>query len=167
MTRSSRIAMYTVAVFAFALPLASIAQTADLQLRGVLNGGNVVSATESPATGEVAAMLTEDGILRVDLVYAGLTENATGGALHIGKESENGQQVQALAIDTDAVQGRLADVEIALTPPDAERVRAGEAYVVITTLTHTAGAIRGQLIPQPIRFGDLQPEGEVEPEEEE
>lgn len=137
-----------------------------MQLRGVLNGSNVVSATESPGTGEVAAVLSADGSMRIDLVYAGLNENATGGALHIGKNSENGQMVESLAVDTDASQGRLADVEIALTALDAERVRAGEAYVVVTTLTHPAGAIRGQLIPQPIRFGDLQPEGEAEPEEE-
>lgn len=162
MTSFFRIALFTVAL-GCTPGFMGMAQAADLQLRGALAGENVVSATESPATGEVAAVLGDDDTLRLDLIYAGLVDNPTGAALHIGKGSENGPSVQSLDIATDATEGRLVDVEMSLSPIDAARVRVGEAYVLITTIAHPDGAIRAQLVPQPTRLGDLlapAPEGE-------
>ncbi len=173
MTHFFRIALFTVALgFAPGFIDAAHAQTtvaqqapvADLQLRGVLAGGNVASASGSPATGEVAAVLTADGILRLDIIYTGLADNATGAALHVGKINENGRAVQALAIATNATQGRLVDAKLSLSRLDAARIRAGESYISIATIVHPDGAIRAQLIPQPTRLGEL-PKTEREPEE--
>lgn len=142
------------AAFVAILSFTGHAHAADLILRGMLGGGSVVSATESPATGEVAAVLSDDNTLQLDLVFAGLTADATGAALHTGKFSENGPAVAPLDIDGGAAEGRIDGARIALTPLAAAAVRAGESYVVISTIEHPDGAIRGQLMPQPVRLDD-------------
>lgn len=124
----------------------------EVMLRGTLAGGNVISATESPASGEVAAVLTDDGVLRVDLVFANMEAGATGAALHTGKSNENGPRLALLDIDSGATSGRIAGQQITLTPLAADAVRAGDSYVVISTIEHPDGAIRAQLIPQPVRL---------------
>lgn len=137
------------------LMLATPAAAVDLTLRGQFSGTQVVSATTSPATGEVSAVLADDGDLRIDLVYAGLAEGATGAALHLGAASENGTRVTDLDIPLDTRAGQLREAEVTLSPVDAERVRAGQSYIVVTTLAHPDGAIRAQLVPQPIRLQDV------------
>lgn len=121
-------------------------------LRGTLAGGNVISATESPASGEVAAVLDDDGVLRIDMIYAGLTLDAIGAALHMGKYNENGPMVARLDIDTGTTSGRVVAEQISLTPLTAAAVRAGESYVVIRTIQYPDGAVRAQLMPQPVRL---------------
>ena len=138
-----------------ALPIAVPAAAADLLLRGEFSGARVVSATESDATGEASAVLADDNDLLVDLVYAGLANGATGAYLHRGAANENGDRGADLGIPADTTAGQLRQVEIALGPEDAERVRAGESYIVITTLAYPDGAIRAQLVPQPIRLQDV------------
>ena len=51
--------------------------------------------------------------------------------------------------------------EIALSQAVAEQMRAGETYLQIETTGFPDGAIRGQLVPQPVRLEDA-----AEPEEE-
>ncbi|MBW3549992.1 MAG: CHRD domain-containing protein [Proteobacteria bacterium] len=150
------IVLRTIAL-ATALGLAGAATAQEVNLRGVLSGGNVISATESPATGEVAAVLAEDGTLQLDLVFAGLEPGATGAALHTGRYNENGPAVAELDVKTGATEGRIAGAQLSLTPLEAADVRAGESYVVISTIENPAGAVRGQLMPQPARLGDTPP----------
>ncbi|MDQ3286913.1 MAG: CHRD domain-containing protein [Pseudomonadota bacterium] len=141
----------------FALPallLVSLPAAAqELMLRGTLSPDNVVSATESTGTGEVAAVLGEDDVLRIDVIFAGLDLGATRAALHTGKYNENGPIQQRLVIDEGATSGRLENVEIALSPLTAASVRAGESYVVVGTIEYPDGALRAQLLPQPVRLG--------------
>lgn len=127
----------------------------EVVLRGSLDGGNVISATESRASGEVAAVLDEDGALQIDLVFADLELGATGAALHTGKYNENGPMVAPLDVDTGATAGRIVGEQIALTPLTAAAVRTGDSYVVISTIEHPDGAIRAQLMPQPVRLDSL------------
>jgi len=122
----------------------------EVMLRGTLGGGNVVSATDTPASGEVAAVLGDDGVLRIDLIYADLEPGATGAALHTGKYNENGPMVARLDIDNGATAGRIVGAQLALTPVVAAAVRAGDGYVVISTIEHPDGAVRAQLLPQPV-----------------
>ena len=133
---------------------------ADVSLQGQLAGGNVVSSTESPATGEVRAMLDDDGTLTLQMGYAGLGEDATGAALHVGTASENGRKVSDLPLPATGADGRI-DTTVDLSDDDAGRMRAGEAYVQVTTLGHPDGAIRAQLMPRPVELDDLPapPEG--------
>lgn len=131
---------------------ASTAMAQQVVLRGTLGGGNVISATESPASGEVAAMLDEDGTLQLDLVFADLELGATGAALHMGRYNENGPMVAPLDVESGATAGRIVDQQIALTPLTAAAVRAGDSYVVISTIQYPDGAIRAQLMPQPVRL---------------
>lgn len=153
--------VFRACVVAAALAIAgSPVYAQEVMLRGTLGGGNVISATESPATGEVAAVLDEDGTLRVDLVFAGLELGATGAALHTGRYNENGPVAARLDIDSGATSGRIAGQQLALTPLTAAAVRAGDSYVVISTIQHPTGAIRAQLMPQPVRLDQTPAIGE-------
>ena len=149
---------------ALALALACLpfaAGAADLELHATLDGANVVSATESPGTGEAHAWLGDDGRVRIELVFGGLESGATGAGLYEGKATENGDLVAELDVGTDQVSARLDDIEIMLSPEVAEQMRLGESYLQVETLEFPDGAIRGQLVPQPVRLEDV-----VEPEEE-
>jgi len=141
------------------------AAAADLVLRGAFSGTQVVSATESAATGEVNAVLGDDDDLQIDLVYAGVAEGVEGVALHLGSANENGERVAELDADTDTVAGQLRGATVSLSATQAARVRAGESYLVITTLAYPDGAVRAQLDPQPAQLDDFA-EPPVEPEEE-
>ena len=137
------------------LPAPAAAQ--ETMLRGTLSPANVMSTTESTGTGEVLAVLTADDVLRIDMIYAGLELGATRAALHTGKYNENGPIVQRLDIDEGSTAGRLEDIRIDLTPLTAESVRAGDSYVVIGTIQYPEGAVRAQLMPQPVRLDDAPP----------
>lgn len=138
----------TLALAATSAPVLS----AELSLRGSLAGTNVVSATESPATGEVAAVLEDDNDLRIDLIYSGLTTNTTGAALYAGKSSVNGARIASLAIASGTTEGQLRGAVVRLTPQVAAQVRAGEAYVQLVSLDQPDGVIRAQLSPQATTF---------------
>lgn len=139
------------------LSVSAPAAAQEVMLRGTLSPANVMSATESTGTGEVAATLTEDDVLRIDMIYADLDLGATRAALHTGKYNENGPLVERLDIDEGSTAGRLENVEIDLTPLTAASVRAGESYIVIGTIQYPDGAMRAQLMPQPVRLGDAPP----------
>ena len=78
----------------------------------------------------------------------------------MGTASENGRKVSDLPLPATGADGRI-DTTVALSDDDAGRVRAGEAYVQVTTLGHPDGAIRAQLMPRPVELDDLpaSPEG--------
>ena len=139
-------------------PAAALA--ADLELHAVLDGGNVVSATESPGTGEAHAWLGDDDRVRIELAFGGLESGATGAALYAGKATENGDLVAELDVGADQAGARVDGIEIALSADVAEQVRLGEGYLQVETLEYPGGAIRGQLVPQPVRLDEA-----VEPEE--
>lgn len=141
------------------LPGAGMA--ADVELHATLDGAHVVSATESPGSGEAHAWLGDDNRVRIELAFGGLADGATGAALLEGKATENGDLVAELAIGDDRVSGRLDDIVIALSPAIAEQMRRGQTYLQVETLEYPDGAIRGQLVPQPVRL-----DAPVEPEEE-
>ena len=151
-------------LFASALALAAMPApglAAEVELHATLDGAHVVSATESPGTGEAHAWLGDDNRVRIELAFGGLADGAVGAALLEGKATENGDLVAELAIDDDLVSGRLDDIVIALSPEIAEQMRLGGTYLQVETLEYPDGAIRGQLVPQPVRLDDA-----VEPEEE-
>lgn len=137
------------------------AAAADLELHATLDGSRVVSATDSTGSGEAHAWLGDDGRVRIELVFGGLESGASGAALYAGEATENGDLVAELDVAPDLVRGRLDDIEITLSPDAAEQMRAGETYLQIETPGFPDGAIRGQLLPQPVRLDDA-----VEPEEE-
>lgn len=139
------------------------ASAATLELRATLNGANVVSSTDSPATGEARATLDDDNRLQLTLVYGGATSDVTGVALHVGDTSVNGPVAETL--DTGREEDGRRRVEQTLTLEDsvAASARAGATYLEVTTADHPDGAIRGQLLPQPVRLEDTP----AEPEEEE
>lgn len=146
-----------IATLACALAAPAGANAAELKLRALLSAGSVVSATESSATGEARAMLEDDNDLRVDLVYSGLEERATGAALHVGQPSENGALVERIDLELDEGDGRVVGAQLDLSVDVAARLRAGEGYVVITTIEHPDGVIRGQLVPEAVRLPEPPP----------
>ncbi len=128
------------------------ADAAEVTLRAVLSGERVISATESPGTGEAVAVLADDDTLQVDMVYGGLDLGARRVALHSGRQNENGPRIAVLEDFPDGSAGRLQDVQVQLTPDQAEHVRNGESYLVVNTIGHPDGAIRGQLVLLPVRL---------------
>ena len=127
---------------------------AELRLHALLDGASVVSATDSKATGEARAILQDDNKLRINLVFGGLASNVTGAELHTGARSENGPTVAPLDVRENQTVGSLVDTELILTDDVAASMRAGNAYILVTTVDHPSGAIRGQLVPQPVRLPD-------------
>lgn len=146
-----------IAAMACALAVPVGADAAEVKLRALLDAGSVVSATESLATGEGRGLLEDDNDMRVDLVYSGLEERATGAALHVGKPGENGMLVERLDLDVEDDSGRVVGAEFDVADDVAARIRAGEAYLVINTIEHPDGLIRGQLTPQPVRLPEPVP----------
>jgi hypothetical protein len=138
-----------------ALLASAPALAADVTVRGVFSGTQVVSATDSPGTGEVSAVLGDDNDMLVDLVYAGLADAVTGAALHTGRANENGTRVASVDVPADTTEGEVRQATLSLSPEAADRVRAGEAYFVLTTLPNPDGEVRAQLVPQPARLDDL------------
>ncbi|HEY9399961.1 MAG TPA: CHRD domain-containing protein [Luteimonas sp.] len=134
--------------------VAASAHAAELRLHALLDGASVVSATDSKATGEAKAVLRDDNKLRINLVFGGLASNVTGAELHTGASSENGPAVAPLGVRENQTVGSLVDTELTLTDDVAASVRAGNAYILVTTVDHPSGAIRGQLVPQPVRLPD-------------
>ncbi len=126
----------------------------ELRLHALLDGASVVSATDSKATGEARGVLQDDNKLRINLVFGGLASNVTGAELHTGARSENGPAVAPLDVREHQTVGSLVDTELTLTDDVASSLRAGNAYLVVTTVDHPSGAIRGQLVPQPVRLPD-------------
>lgn len=123
-------------------------QAADLTLMAVMNGASVVSATESKASGQAMAMLTEDGKLTMDVAFAGLAADATGVELLIGKASENGIVIGPLDVGSGETGASRSGLTMTLTPEQEQAMRDGMTYVLVRTIDFPAGAIRGQLIPQ-------------------
>lgn len=125
---------------------------ADVRLRGVFAPLLAPEGDTRPATGEVRLRLEEDGDLRVDLVASGLTERATGATLHLGRGSEGGEQVARMEVTADGATARVVGATARLSPLVAERVRAGEAYVLLRTNEHPDGLLRAPLLPQARSF---------------
>jgi len=146
--------MQTRLVLAAALLLGAIAPAtaAEVRLHALLDGASVVSATDSKATGEATAVLDDDNRLRLDLVFGGLDTGVTGAGLHVGTAAENGPEAEPLDVRKTQTEGSLVQARFTLTDDVAARMRAGETYISIETVDHPAGAIRGQLVPQPVRL---------------
>ena len=134
-----------------ALAASGAVHAADLRLHALLDGASVVSSTDSTGTGEARAVLQDDGKLRITLMFGGLAANVTGVELHTGASSDNGPQVAVIDAKPGA-QGWVGNTVLTLTPDVAANVRAGDAYLLVTTADFPAGALRGQLVPQPVRL---------------
>jgi hypothetical protein len=133
---------------------AGIASAADLRLHALLDGASVVSATESKGTGEAIAILGDDDKLRLTMVYGGLETNVTGASLNMGSSSENGAVILPLDVPVNRTSGAMVDAELTVPPDAASAMRIGNTYILVETTDHPAGAIRGQLTPQPVRLRD-------------
>src|SRR4051794_38091413 len=125
---------------------------AELRLHALLDGASVVSAVDSPGTGEARAILQDDGKLRITLLFGGMAANVTGVELHTGSGNDNGPQVASMDASPDAQAGWRVNTVLSLTPDVAASVRAGNAYLLVTSTDFPAGALRGQLLPQPVRL---------------
>ncbi|NUS38057.1 MAG: CHRD domain-containing protein [Lysobacter sp.] len=133
------------------------AGAATVRLHATLAARNVVSASDSPATGEARGTLDDDNHLRLTLVYGGATSTVTGVALHVGTPDSAGPVAVPLDVHRDGSGGSLSDARIDLTDSVAASMRAGSTYLEVDTVDHPLGEIRGQLTPQPASLADLPP----------
>lgn len=141
-------------LLAFVL-VAGNAQAATLRLHATLAAANVVSSSDSPATGEARATLDDDNHLRLSLVYGGAVSTVTGVALHVGTPDSAGPAVVPLDVRDNGNGGSLVDARIDLTDNVAASMRAGSTYLQVDTIGRPLGAIRGQLLPEPVSLRDL------------
>lgn len=124
------------------------APPAEVRLRGAFVPLLAPEGETRPPTGEVRMRLEDDGDIRVDLVVSGMTETATGVTLHLGEASQVGEQVARMDVTTDGREARIVGATARLTPLVAERVRAGEAFMLVRTNEHPDGWLRAALAPQ-------------------
>jgi hypothetical protein len=112
--------------------------------------------TTSTAT---TVFLIEDGRIFVDLFLVAV-EGARSATLHLGDEESNSPAVATLWTSPNAttgttgsgfvMQGRrlnAGDITGATYQQVLDAIRAYDAYVVLTTVAHPAGAFRGQVQP--------------------
>lgn len=130
--------------------LLAVAQAhgADVQLMAMMDGASVVSATESKASGQARAILTDDGKVTMDVAFTGLAANATSVEVLLGKASENGLMIAPLNVGSGETAASKTGLTMSLTTEQEQAMRDGMTYVVVRTIDYPAGAIRGQLIPQ-------------------
>lgn len=120
----------------------------EVRLRGLFAPIRAPEGDTRPPTGEVRALIDEDGDVRVDLVVSGLTGRITSATLHTGRAGENGEQVARMDVAVEGGEGRVIGATADLSPALAAQVRAGEAYVVLRSSEHPDGILRAQLAPQ-------------------
>ncbi|MEO6064214.1 MAG: CHRD domain-containing protein [Lysobacterales bacterium] len=136
--------------FAFAAQ----AQTPDLKLMAMMDGASVVSATESKASGQALAMLSEDGKVTMDIAFTGLASAATSVELLLGKATENGVAIGPLNVGEGETGASKLGLTMTLTSEQEQAMRDGMTYVLVRTIDYPGGAIRGQLVPQaPVLLG--------------
>ncbi len=135
-------------ILGLGLVIALQAQGAELTLMARMDGGSVVSATESKANGQALATLDEDGKLSMDVAFAGLAADATSVELLLGKATENGVLIGPLDVGSGETGASKQGLTMSLTPEQEQAMRDGLTYVLVRTIDFPGGAIRGQLVPQ-------------------
>lgn len=129
-----------------------------------LSGDNEVPPVETKGTGQAIFKLSKDGTeLSYKLIVANIDE-VTQSHIHCGPDGVNGPVIVFLfGLEPDGVNvnGVLAEGTITgvIPRPDSEacmggvanfdnlleKMRSGEAYVNVHTLSHPGGEIRGQI----------------------
>lgn len=141
-----RIFLLTLVAVLGAQPL--VAEAQDMRLKGSFAPLLAPAADTRPPVGEVRAIVQEDGDVRVDLVVSGLTETARSATVHVGRASEAGEQVARVDVAAQGAEARVIGGTFTLSPAVAERVRAGEGFVLLRTSEHADGLLRAPLVPQ-------------------
>lgn len=141
-----RIALLTLAAVLGVQPLVADAQ--DVRLKGTFLPLLAPDADTRAPVGEVRAIVEEDGDVRIDLVVSGLTETARSATLHVGRDSEGGEQVARVDVAAQGPEARVIGGTFTLGPTVAQRVRNGEGFVLLRTSEHADGLLRAPLTPQ-------------------
>ncbi len=142
------------ALIAVCLAFGAQAQVSDLKLMAMMDGASVVSATESKASGQALAMLTEDGKVTMDIAFTGLASAAASVELLLGKATENGVAIGTLNVGEGETGASKTGLTMTLTAEQEQAMRDGLTYVLVRTIDFPGGAIRGQLMPQaPVLLG--------------
>ena len=133
------------------LGMAGGASAADVHLHAVLDSTPMVPATDSSGSGEARAVVRDDGTVRVSAAFAGLASLVTSVELHTGASNATGPTVAKLDVrETSA--GMAVNQQLTLAAGAAADMRAGNSYILVTTADRPSGALRGQLVPQPVRL---------------
>lgn len=143
--------MHRIATLAFVAVLGTVpllADAQDMRLRGGFVPLLAPAADARAPVGEVRAIVEADGDVRIDLVVSGLTETARAATLHVGRASEAGEQVARVDVAAQGSEARVIGGTFTLSPAVAQRVRAGEAFVLLRTSEHADGLLRAPLTPQ-------------------
>jgi len=135
----------------FLLGMAGAARAADVHLHAVLDSTPMVPATDSSGSGEARAVVRDDGAVRINVAFAGLSSLVTSVELHTGASNATGPTVAKLDVrETSA--GMAVNQQLTLGAGPVADMRAGSSYILVTTADRPSGALRGQLVPQPVRL---------------
>lgn len=133
------------------LGMSGAVRAADVQLHAVLDSTPLVPATDSSGSGEARAVVRDDGTVRISVAFAGLASLVMAVELHTGASNATGPTVAKLDVrETSA--GMAVNQQLALGAGPAADMRAGNSYILVTTADRPSGALRGQLVPQPVRL---------------
>ena len=133
------------------LGMAGAAHAADVRLHAVLDSTPMVPATDSSGSGEARAVVRDDGTVRISVAFAGLESLVMAVELHTGASNATGPAVAKLDVrETSA--GMAVNQQLTLDAGPAADMRAGNSYILVTTADRPSGALRGQLVPQPVRL---------------
>ncbi|TXK26460.1 CHRD domain-containing protein [Ottowia sp. GY511] len=114
--------------------------------RAVLNGHSAVPRTDSPAQGELVAVLNrKTGLLQWKLSFSGLSGPVRLGSFHSPGMSD---EVAAPVVSLGRSVLSPSEGRAMLTPKQRSDLLAGQWYVNLTTARYPEGEVRGQLIEQ-------------------
>lgn len=142
----SRRAIFTLLALA-AIAWVPFATAATISFKVPLSGTEQVPPLN--ITGKGTAVLTWDPNTRVvtwNITYSGLTGPITMAHFHNGPEGKNGPVVIWLTKNGKRSSGAI-EGSATLTPAQAKQFEAGDWYINVHTMDHSAGEIRGQVKP--------------------
>lgn len=114
--------------------------------RAVLSGRSAVPSTDSPAQGELVAVLNrKTGVLQWKLNFSGLSGPVRAGSFHSPGMSD---EVAAPVVSLGRSVLSPSEGRAKLTPKQRADLLSGQWYVNLRTARYPEGEIRGQMIEQ-------------------
>ena len=114
--------------------------------RAKLSGRDAVPRTDSPAQGELVAVLNrKSGLLQWKLSFSGLSGPVRTGSFHSPGMSD---EVAAPVVSLGRAVLSPSEGRAMLTPKQRSDLLTGQWYINLTTARYPDGEMRGQLIEQ-------------------
>ena len=128
--------------------------TGRTQLVSFAAGDAVVPPTTSGGTADGLLTIHADRTVTYEIDYEGFAVPPLSAELRAGAFGSNGPLVATLTQVTGGTSGRYAGTTAPLTPVQIARMRVSGTFVTLTTVAFPGGAIRGQVVPSFLPYGE-------------